>query len=83
MDAVTARARLVAEGIAVTAHRDGTLTASLMKPRTESWALWLRDRVRQLPGVTVRLTRERPAADPYFAHAEVRFVVGREQGRAA
>lgn len=77
MDARAVRARLESEGIAVTAHRDGSLTAKLTKPRSESWALWLRDRVKALPGADVRLVRERPAADPFFAHAEVRFLVGR------
>lgn len=76
MDAVTVKNRLQAEGIAVTAHRDGTLTAKLTKPRAESWGLWLRDRVRALPGAEIALVRERPAADPYFQHSEVRFVVG-------
>lgn len=76
MDAKTVRARLTAEGISVTAHRDGTLTASLTKPREQSWSLWLRDRIKALPGAVVTLVRERPDSDPYFAHAEVRFVVG-------
>lgn len=76
MDAATARDRLRAEGIDCRVHRSGLCTASVMKPRSESWALWLRDRVRALPGATVALVRERPASDPYFAHTEVRFVVG-------
>lgn len=76
MDASTARAWLVAQGIACTAHRDGTLTAALLKPREQSWGHWLRDRVKALPGAVVTLTRERPASDPYFAHTEVRFVLG-------
>ncbi len=76
MDARTAADILQAEGIAVRVHRSGLCTASLMKPRAESWSLWLRDRVRALPGATVALVRERPAADPYFAHNEVRFMVG-------
>lgn len=76
MDAAAVRTRLEAEGISVRCHKSGLCTASLMKPRAESWSLWLRDRVAALPGVEVALVRERPAADPYFAHAEVRFVVG-------
>lgn len=76
MDAAAVRSRLQAEGIAVRVHRSGLCTASVMKPRSESWTLWLRDRVKALPGTTVALVRERPASDPYFAHAEVRFVVG-------
>jgi hypothetical protein len=76
VDAATIRARLQAEGIAVTAHRDGTFTAGIMKPRRESWVLWLRDRVRQFPGIEVIARIERPAADPYFAHAEIRFTLG-------
>lgn len=76
MDAATAKARLRAEGVSVTAHRDGTLTASLTKPREQSWSLWLKARVGALPGAVVTLVRERPAADPWLAHTEVRFVVG-------
>ena len=76
MDARSAAARLRSEGIACTVHRDGTLTASLTKPREQSWAHWLRERVKALPGAVVTLSRERPAADPYLAHTEVRFVVG-------
>lgn len=76
MDARTAAARLAAQGIDVTVHRDGKLTASLLKPRGESWTRWLRERVNALPGAEVALVRERPAIDPYFMHAEVRFVVG-------
>jgi len=78
VDAATVRARFTAEGIAVTAHRDGSLTAALMKPREESWRRWLREHVAALPGAVVTLVRERPASDPYFAHTEVRFMVGRE-----
>lgn len=77
MNAATVRTRLQAEGIDVRCHRSGLCTASLMKPRSESWVIWLRDRVAALPGTTVALVRERPAADPYFAHSEVKFVVGR------
>lgn len=77
MDAATAAARLRAEGIDVRCHRSGLCTASLTKPRSESWVLWLRDRIRSLPGAEVALVRERPSADPYFAHAEVRFSLGR------
>jgi len=76
VDAAVVRARLEAEGIAVRCHRSGLCTASVMKPRSESWVIWLRDRVKALPGITVALVRERPAADPYFAHVEVKFVVG-------
>lgn len=76
MDAATIRARLRAEGIACRVRRDGVLVASLTKPRSESWALWLRDRVRQFPGAEVLVIVERPAADPYFAHAEIRFRLG-------
>lgn len=76
MDAATVKARLQAEGIAVTVHHDGRLTAKLTKPRSESWGLWLRDRVRAIPGAIVVVTKERPAADPYFEHAEVLFRLG-------
>lgn len=76
MDAATVRSRLAAEGVDVVVHRDGTLTASLTKPREQSWAHWLRERVKALPGAVVTLSRERPASDPYLAHTEVRFVVG-------
>lgn len=77
MDAATVRARLRAEGIGVTVHRDGTLVAALTKPREQTWTLWLRDRVKALPGAIVTAPPvERPAADPYFAHTEVRFVLG-------
>lgn len=76
MDVATVKARLQAEGIDCRVHRSGLCTASLMKPRSESWALWLRDRIRALPGAEVALVRERPASDPYFAHVEVKFVVG-------
>lgn len=78
MDAATVRSRLIAEGIACRCRRDGVLIASLMKPRAESWSLWLRDRVRQFPGVKVVVTVERPASDPFFAHAEIRFRLGPE-----
>jgi hypothetical protein len=92
MDARTVAARLRAEGIGCTVHQDGRLTAKLTKARSESWGIWLRDRVRAIPGAVVVVWRERPAADPYFEHAEVLFrlgpvpeqgLVGREQGRAA
>ena len=84
MDAATVRARLSAEGIDCTVHRDGTLTAGLLKPREQMWTLWLRDRVKALPGAVVTLTRERPASDPWLQHTEVRFVVGlADSGRAA
>lgn len=76
MDAATVRARLRAEGIGVTVHRDGTLVAALTKPREQSWAHWLKDRVKALPGAVVTLTRERPASDPWLQHTEVRFVLG-------
>lgn len=76
MDARSVTARLRAEGIAVTVHRDGTLTATLTKPREQSWAHWLKDRVKALPGAVVTLTRERPASDPWLQHTEVRFVLG-------
>ena len=76
MDAATVRARLRAEGIDCTVHRDGTLTAALLKPREQSWTIWLRDRVQALPGAVVTLTRERPASDPWLQHTEVRFVLG-------
>ena len=76
MDARAVAARLQAEGIGCTVHQDGKITAKLTKPRAESWALWLRDRIKALPGTTVVLVRERPAADPYFAHAEVLFRLG-------
>ena len=76
MDARSIAARLRAEGIAVTEHRDGTLTAALLKPREQSWTIWLRDRVQALPGAVVTLTRERPASDPWLQHTEVRFVLG-------
>lgn len=76
MDTATVRSRLAAEGVDVVVHRDGTLTASITKPREQSWAHWLRDRVKALPGTTIALVRERPASDPYLAHTEVRFVVG-------
>jgi hypothetical protein len=78
VDAATVRARLQAEGIAVTAHRDGMLTAGIMKPREQSWSKWVLYRVGLLPGTVVTLVRERPASDPYFAHNEVRFRVGTE-----
>lgn len=77
MDAATARDLLTAEGIGCVLHRDGTLTASLTKPREETWERWLRERVRTLPGAVVTGSRERRAADPWFAHTEVRFVVER------
>ena len=84
MDARSVAARLRAEGIDVTVHRDGTLTATLLKPREQSWTHWLKDRVKALPGAVVTLTRERPASDPWLQHTEVRFVVGRaDSGRAA
>ena len=76
MDAHSVASRLRAEGIACTVHRDGTLTAALLKPREQAWTHWLKDRVKALPGAVVTLTRERPASDPYFAHTEVRFVLG-------
>ena len=77
MDAASVCSRLAAEGIDVTVHRDGTLTAHLFKPREQSWERWLRDRVAALPGAIVTApSRERPASDPYFAHTEVRFVLG-------
>ena len=78
MDARSIAARLRAEGIAVTAHKDGTLTASLMKPRSESWSFWLRDRIAQFPVAEVLARVDRTAGDPYFAHAEVRFRLGPE-----
>lgn len=84
MDARAVASRLRAEGVACTVHRDGTLTAALLKPREQSWALWLKDRVKALPGAVVTLTRERPSSDPWLQHTEVRFVVGRVgSGRAA
>jgi len=92
VDARTVAARLRVEGIACTVHQDGRLTAKLTKPRSESWGLWLRDRIRAIEGAVVVVTKERPAADPYFEHAEVLFrlgpapesgMVGRESGRAA
>lgn len=92
MDARTVAARLRAEGIPCTVHRDGKLTASLMKPREESWVGWLMAKVKAIPGATPIHRRLRPAADPYFEHSEVVFrlgpapeteVVGRGQGRAA
>lgn len=76
MDARTVAARLRAEGIACRSHRSGLCTASLMKPRSESWGLWLRDRVRAIPGAVVVVWKERPAADPFFQHAEVIFRLG-------
>lgn len=76
MDARTVAARLRAEGIACTVHQDGRLTAKLTKPRGGAWGLWLRDHIRAIPGAVVVVTKERPAADPYFEHAEVRFLVG-------
>lgn len=77
MDASTARSWLVAQGIDCTVHRDGTLTAALLKPREQAWTHWLKDRVKALPGAIVTAPPvERPAADPYFAHTEVRFVLG-------
>lgn len=77
MDARSAAARLRSEGIACTVHRDGTLTAALLKPREQSWGHWLRARVESFPGVVATAPpRERPAGDPYFAHTELRFVVG-------
>lgn len=77
MDGLSIRERLQAQGIDVTFHRDGTMTAEILKPSEQSWSLWLRDRVKALPGAVVTLVRERPSSDPYFAHNEVRFVVGR------
>lgn len=76
MDAATVRSRLRAEGISVTVHQDGRLTAALMKPREESWAGWLMARVRAIPGATPIHRRLRPAADPYFEHNEVVFRLG-------
>jgi hypothetical protein len=76
VDARTVSARLRAEGIDCTVHRDGTLTAALMKPREQTWTLWLKDRVKALPGAVVTLTRERPASDPWLIHTEERFVLG-------
>ncbi len=75
MNGLSIRERLQVEGIDVTFHRDGTMTAEILKPREQSWTIWLRDRVRALPGAVVTLVRERPASDPYLAHTEVRFVV--------
>lgn len=80
MDVRSAAARLRAEGIAATAHRDGTLTASLMKPADEYWAHFLLHRVESIPGAVVWLSRERPASDPYFMHTEVRFRLGPAPG---
>ena len=77
MDARSVASRLRAEGIDCTVHKDGTLTAALLKPREQSWTHWLKDRVKALPGAIVTAPPvERPAADPYFAHTEVRFVLG-------
>ena len=77
MDAATVRARLRAEGIDCTVHRDGTLTAGLLKPREQMWTLWLRDRVKAFPGAIVTAPPvERPASDPWLQHTEVRFVLG-------
>ena len=84
MDARTVAARLRAEGIACTVHRDGTLTASLMKPREQSWGRWLSERVTAFPGVAVTAPpKERPSSDPYFMRTEVRFVVGPYARRSA
>lgn len=49
-----------------------------MKPRSESWSFWLRDRIAQFPGAEVLARVDRTAGDPYFAHAEVRFRLGPE-----
>ncbi len=77
MDASTARSWLVAQGIDCTVHRDGTLTAGLLKPREQMWTLWLRDRVKAFPGAIVTAPPvERPASDPWLQHTEVRFVLG-------
>jgi len=76
MDAPTVAARLRAEGIAVTQHRDGSLTARLTKPSGGAWGFWLRDRIRAIEGAVIVVTKERPAADPYFEHAEVLFRLG-------
>jgi hypothetical protein len=77
VNAAAARDLLIAEGIDCVLHRDGTLTARLTKPREQSWSRWLRDRVKALPGAVVTLVRERPAADPWLEHAEVRFAFDR------
>ena len=80
MDARHVARLLRAEGIACTVHRDGKLTASLMKPREESWANWLMAKVKAIPGATPIHRRLRPAADPYFEHNEVIFRLGPEPG---
>lgn len=80
MDARTVAARLRAEGIGCVVHQNGRMTAKLTKPRSEAWGLWLRDRIRAIPGAVVVVWRERPAADPFFEHAEVVFRLdGRER----
>lgn len=76
MDATTVRARLRAEGIACTVHRDGTLTASLLKRRDESWVDWLTDRVKAFPGAVLVSRGEWQTADPGFRRAVVRFRLG-------
>lgn len=76
MDAATVKARLQAEGIAVTVHRSGRLTAKLTKPYGGAWGFWLTERVKSLPGAVVIFTRERPGADRFFEHSEVVFRLG-------
>ena len=72
MNARTVAARLRAEGISAVAHRDGTVTASLMKPREESWIGWLRSRVASLAGAAPYFWGEWATNDPRFARAVVK-----------
>lgn len=78
MDAATVRSRLRGEGIDVDIRHDGTLVASVLKPREQTWGHALSERVKALPGaVVVAPVRELPSvASPYLARTEVRFVLG-------
>lgn len=76
MDAPTVVSRLRAEGIACTAHRDGTLTASLLKPREETWVRAIQARVSQFPGASTFGWGEYETADPRLTRAVVRFRLG-------
>lgn len=76
MDARSVAARLRAEGIDVTVHRDGTLTARMTKPNGGAWGFWLTRHVKEFPGAVVLHTKEWQAADRFFEHAEVLFRLG-------
>lgn len=76
MDVATIRTRLEGEGIDFESLSDGTLVASVTKPREEFWKETLLRRVAALPGVVVTSSRELPSAAPSQTRTVVRFVVG-------